>query len=414
VKHLRFGRVGMAAARIVAIAGLLLAGLVATAGAEASASPLSTERAKAAVIASQLDANAQRIAVLGQRYDAAQATLESLQQKLAREEAKVRSASASLASSRSALRSIALWAFVNDMPATKLQLLLDADSQDLSVREGFLSVASGEEQQAIARYASAEQTLSARRQAVSATLRAQAAALATLRSSQARAEALQAHDAAILHGLDAKIAALVKAEQLAQERAAAKLEAEQIAARQRAAEQQAAEQQAAEQQAAEQRAAQQQAAQQQASGSSSGSAPPETAAPPSPAPSPVSESLSATQLGARAVAIAEQQLGKPYVWAAAGPNSFDCSGLVQYVYAQLGISLAHYTVSQWDETAHVPLADAQPGNLVFYQDPGTGFIYHVGIYIGHGEMIDAPETGENVQIDTIYWPNLMSEVGVVQ
>jgi cell wall-associated NlpC family hydrolase len=409
VKHLRFGRVGMAAARIVAIAGLLLAGLVATAGAEASASPLSTERAKAAVIASQLDANAQRIAVLGQRYDAAQATLESLQQKLAREEAKVRSASASLASSRSALRSIALWAFVNDMPATKLQLLLDADSQDLSVREGFLSVASGEEQQAIARYASAEQTLSARRQAVSATLRAQAAALAALRSSQARAEALQAHDAAILHGLDAKIAALVKAEQLAQERAAAKLEAEQIAARQRAAEQQAAEQRAAQQQAA-----QQQAAQQQASGSSSGSAPPETAAPPSPAPSPVSESLSATQLGARAVAIAEQQLGKPYVWAAAGPNSFDCSGLVQYVYAQLGISLAHYTVSQWDETAHVPLADAQPGNLVFYQDPGTGFIYHVGIYIGHGEMIDAPETGENVQIDTVYWPNLMSEVGVVQ
>lgn len=183
MKHLRLGRVGMAAVRIVAVAGLLVAGSVATAGAEASASPLSTERAKAAAIASQLDANAQRIAELGQRYDAAQATLESLQQKLAREEAKVRSASASLASSRSALRSIALWAFVNDMPATKLQLLLDADSQDLSVREGFLSVASGEEQQAIAHYASAEQTLSARRQAVSATLRAQAAALATLRSS---------------------------------------------------------------------------------------------------------------------------------------------------------------------------------------------------------------------------------------
>jgi cell wall-associated NlpC family hydrolase len=77
---------------------------------------------------------------------------------------------------------------------------------------------------------------------------------------------------------------------------------------------------------------------------------------------------------------------------------------------QAGVDLLHYTGYQWQEGPHVPLDQLQRGDLVFYatdtSDPGT--IHHVGIYIGNGEMVDAPYTGAYVRIDSIYQPGLMS------
>ena len=92
-----------------------------------------------------------------------------------------------------------------------------------------------------------------------------------------------------------------------------------------------------------------------------------------------------------------QYLGVPYVWGGASPSGFDCSGLVMYVYAQLGISLPHYTVSQWNATLPISMSQLQPGDLVFFNGLG-----HVGIYIGNGQMVDAPHTGSVVRIDNIY------------
>jgi peptidoglycan DL-endopeptidase CwlO len=91
--------------------------------------------------------------------------------------------------------------------------------------------------------------------------------------------------------------------------------------------------------------------------------------------------------------------GDPYVWAAAGPNEFDCSGLVVWAYAQEGISLPHYTGSLWDEGMHVSRADLQPGDLVFFFPD----ISHVGIYIGDGLMVDAPSTGQDVMVQAVFW-----------
>jgi cell wall-associated NlpC family hydrolase len=95
--------------------------------------------------------------------------------------------------------------------------------------------------------------------------------------------------------------------------------------------------------------------------------------------------------------IALQYLGVPYVWGGASPSGFDCSGLVMYVYAQLGISLPHYTVSQWGVTQPVSLSEAQPGDLIFFNG-----LEHVGIYLGGGQMVDAPHTGSVVRVDSIY------------
>jgi cell wall-associated NlpC family hydrolase len=100
------------------------------------------------------------------------------------------------------------------------------------------------------------------------------------------------------------------------------------------------------------------------------------------------------------------QLGKPYQWGAAGPDTYDCSGLTMEAWAHAGVQLLHYTGYQWEEGPHVPLNDLQRGDLLFFatntSDPVT--IHHVGIYIGNGMMVDAPFTGADVRIDSMYQP----------
>ena len=100
------------------------------------------------------------------------------------------------------------------------------------------------------------------------------------------------------------------------------------------------------------------------------------------------------------------QLGKPYQWGGAGPDTYDCSGLTMQAWAQAGVQLLHYTGYQWEEGPHVPLDQLQRGDLLFFAtntaDPST--IHHVGIYIGNGMMVDAPYTGAFVRIDGMYSP----------
>jgi cell wall-associated NlpC family hydrolase len=97
------------------------------------------------------------------------------------------------------------------------------------------------------------------------------------------------------------------------------------------------------------------------------------------------------------------QLGKPYVWGATGPTTFDCSGLTQYVWAQAGVDIPRVAEDQDAWSIPVPLSQLMPGDLVFY---GTTDIHHVGIYIGGGLMINAPHTGTVVQVSSIWWSDL--------
>jgi len=100
------------------------------------------------------------------------------------------------------------------------------------------------------------------------------------------------------------------------------------------------------------------------------------------------------------------QLGKPYQWGGAGPDTYDCSGLTMVAWAHAGVQLAHWTGYQWESGPHVPLSQLQRGDLLFFatntSDPNT--IHHVGIYIGNGMMVDAPYTGAFVRIDGMYSP----------
>jgi peptidoglycan DL-endopeptidase CwlO len=100
----------------------------------------------------------------------------------------------------------------------------------------------------------------------------------------------------------------------------------------------------------------------------------------------------------QAVAFAYAQLGKPYQWGATGPGSYDCSGLAQAAWAAAGVSIPRDTYEQWAALPHIAASAIQPGDLLYYDGIG-----HVAIYVGDGYIIDAPQTGldvEKIPIDT--------------
>jgi cell wall-associated NlpC family hydrolase len=113
---------------------------------------------------------------------------------------------------------------------------------------------------------------------------------------------------------------------------------------------------------------------------------------------------------AAAIAFAHAQLGKPYVWGAEGPRSFDCSGLVYAAYKAAGVTIPRVTGDQWRRGPRVPQGGEQPGDLVFFNSgPGTSTTNpgHVGLVIGGGRMIAAPRTGTVVQIQSYTRPSLL-------
>jgi|DEB0MinimDraft_12_1074336.scaffolds.fasta_scaffold26405_2 cell wall-associated NlpC family hydrolase len=99
------------------------------------------------------------------------------------------------------------------------------------------------------------------------------------------------------------------------------------------------------------------------------------------------------------VSFARKQIGDPYRAGRSGPDAFDCSGLVRYVYKQItGKTLPHYSKAQYKQTRKIKKSKAQPGDLVFFFQRGA---HHVGIYIGNGKMIDAPNAGKHVRVSPI-------------
>ncbi len=186
---------------------------------------------------------------------------------------------------------------------------------------------------------------------------------------------------------------------------------------QEAAAQQAAQQQAAAQ--AQQEAAAQQATQQQAATQVQqpvqNQAPAQTQAPaqqtqqvqqqtqqvqqqaqPAQVQQPQQQVVSTSADGAAIAAYAQSFIGTPYVWGGSTPSGFDCSGLTQYVYAHFGKQIGRNTIAQESAGAHIPVSQAQVGDLLFWGTPGS--TYHVAIYLGGNSFVAAPEPGQSVKI----------------
>ncbi|MEU2374736.1 C40 family peptidase [Streptomyces misionensis] len=111
--------------------------------------------------------------------------------------------------------------------------------------------------------------------------------------------------------------------------------------------------------------------------------------------------------GEKAVAFATAQIGKPYVWGAAGPDSFDCSGLTSQAWAAAGRPIPRTSQEQWKQLKHIPVKDMRPGDLVIYFDDAS----HVALYIGDGAIVQAPRPGRTV---TVAGAGSMPILGVVR
>jgi len=119
--------------------------------------------------------------------------------------------------------------------------------------------------------------------------------------------------------------------------------------------------------------------------------------------------ITGDSLGEQALRLALTRIGDPYVWGGSGPGDFDCSGLVMWAYAQVGISLDHFTGDQWNEGEHISRSQLQPGDLVFF----FADISHVGLYVGNGMMLDAPTFGQDVQIQPVFWDAYVGAVRII-
>ncbi|MGC0249254.1 C40 family peptidase [Pseudactinotalea sp. Z1748] len=117
-------------------------------------------------------------------------------------------------------------------------------------------------------------------------------------------------------------------------------------------------------------------------------------------------------MGQAALNWASTQIGKPYVFGAAGPNSYDCSGLTQRAYQNAGRSLPRTTRDQYAAVAKVSVNNMRPGDLIFYSSNGQASgIYHVAIYAGNGMRVHAPAPGKTVERVPVWWTNVLPMAG---
>ncbi|MHB8294152.1 MAG: C40 family peptidase [Acidimicrobiales bacterium] len=382
----------------------------ATVHAVAQPATISNERAKALQVQAQLQAEGQQMNALAEQYDLARIEQSKAASSLATTESRVRAAERRLSADMAAVRTEAVSAYVQggSVPGVPLvTALLQSKAADLSLQQGFMSAVAAHQQVAIQSLYRAERHLHAQHATLLGQQQRAGSALRALSGARAAAAAQAATLRQSLQHINGRVKALIAAEQQAAAQAAASALQARIAAQQAAAQQAAAQQAAATQAASAQQAAAQQAAAPAAPVSTTPSAPVSStsgagsgggagAGSGTTRGAPVTSQAWA-QAAATAVSVAEAQVGQPYVWGAAGPNGFDCSGLIMYAWGQAGVMFPHFAAYQYADTTPITASQLQPGDLVFYYQP----IDHVGIYVGNGMMIDAPYTGVDVRYDPV-------------
>jgi cell wall-associated NlpC family hydrolase len=348
----------------------------------ASADQISDLRAQASDLASRIQTLGRQEAALGEQYDADQLAVQALQAKVGQAQNRLAAADSHATKARTALQADAINAYVHggNNPLTSGGNAV-SDATNTLLRAEYVNSLATNQSDAIDQYRlAAVQDQAAKANLQQQTSAAQAEVQQVGRDRQA-AQATQNQLQGVLNRDTGQIAVLVAQQQAAAAAAAAaaaqaKLQAERLAQQQAQA-------------AAAAAAARQVSAPAPASGSNGNANVPQPPASltSSPAP-PVGSGASG------AVAAAESRVGAPYVWGAAGPDAFDCSGLVMWAYAQVGISLPHFSGAQYADTTHISMADLQPGDLVFPSDPGQ----HVAMYVGGGDIVEAPYTGATVHV----------------
>lgn len=341
---------------LLLVSGLVGLLLVPTA---AQGDTVTDKQAEAQRLQAAIDANGQKADALSEQINGAQYRLDQAQAQKVEAQARIDAAQAQSDELRGVLALRAVQVYKTGGNSTPLDVVNVSDVGELSARRKYASAASNHDNSLVDQLAKAREELAAQ-QAQYEEIQLQAAAERDqLRGSKREIDAANAKQQELLGQVKGEIATLVRQEQARRE-SEARARATQLTAPR--------------------------------SGGGGGRGSGDVGSDPGSYPAPSGGA-------AAAIAFARAQIGKPYVYAAAGPDSYDCSGLTMRAWEAGGVSMPHYSGAQYDMFPHVPLSALQPGDLVFW---GPGGSSHVALYIGGGTVISAPQTGDVVRYRSIY------------
>lgn len=314
----------------------------------AGAAGLSSLRSQAAQATARLGTLTLDVGIANERYDQALLRYRQVSGELSAVRTRIVAARSEVARDEAELRAEAITAYTTG-GASGVDAVFSIPSLRASVAKEYLAVSSGDITQSVETLQRAQAGLRSLRATLAVENAQAGAALADAAAARRSGAQAQAGASSLLAGLKGRIAGLVSAQQAANQAA-------------------------------------NQAALEAHLGASAG--------------------LPAGQGAATAIRAAESQIGVPYQWGGATPGvGFDCSGLTMWAWGQAGVSLTHSAAAQYNEVAHVPLSAIQPGDLLFWAS--NGYIYHVAMYIGNGEMVDAPRPGQSVQNQPVWYNGLI-------
>ena len=313
------------------------------------ADPLATARSQAAQVNAELQSDGARLDALSQQYEAAQARVSGLLGQISQDQAAISQDQAQVAADQANLRQQALDAYMAGSSDSGLSSIFGAGGEQAAVTNEYKTLATGSLTNAVDGLNLAQAHLAQQQAQLQSTETQAQAALDEVAASRRSAEATMASQQGALRSLNGRIASLAAQQRAAAEAAAYQAYLARVGAAQ-----------------------------------SYGNVP-------------------AAGGANTAVRAAESQIGVPYEWGGESPGQgFDCSGLTQWSWRQAGVGIPRTADDQYHSVAWVSLADMQPGDLVFWGS--NGYAEHVAIYIGNGDVVHAPSSGQTVRVQAI-WAN---------
>lgn len=323
---------------------------------QASAQSVASKQAEAAKIAAQLERLAQRASILTEDYNEARLKASELDARSRNAAKDLQATEARATTAKTNLKQMSIEAYIRGgMPAAQM-----ANVADRTRAQYYLQSAANRQQDTIDELRAAKMLLAERQEGLDAARARARRTLDQVNAKRKAAEAAEAEQRAILSRVKGDLARLVAQDRARRDAANRRPAATTRANRNRP----------------------------------NLNVPPGTDAP-------------APNAGASAaVAEAKRQVGKPYKYGGSGPENFDCSGLTSWAWREGGKSLPHSSRAQYSATSRVSASDIAPGDLTFYGESVSG-IHHVGIYVGGGQMISAPQTGDFVKYQNAFRRDLI-------
>ena len=353
-------------------------------------------------LSSEIAAQGRRISVLAEEYNLARIESDRIAAELDAAATALRATDAKAVELRATLKTQAVESYVRGGALPALAMLVETKTiDDISVRREYVDSVANRIGDTLDALRQVKGDLEQQRRDLGDARDDARAALAEVEAKRAEATAAQEEQERLLRQVEGELAELVAAEERRRAEAEAARVQEELAARR-------AREEAAAREAAARRAATTTTAAPRVAATPSTTAPRRTTTTVAPAGPPDGSDTGTTPPApspgaAAAIEEAKRQLGKPYEYGGSGPDTFDCSGLTAWAWRAGGKSLPHSSQAQWSATSRVDITQIAPGDLLFYGSP----IHHVGLYVGDGQMIEAPETGKNVRYASIYRRDLV-------